>query len=188
MYDFVNNFKETHLNSDTLQQASLLHENLSQLKMAHMFTDPARIFLTVLTSMVLHSGTVKCVSILHNDVTTRVLGGILGGGGTSCLYLHAIRSRPKVGVYIPVTLKFLPGGGPVLPHAHVWMSLQSPTLFPGIGQKSAIKHQHFSLFEWFRKNFLKKSIIWRVFNPARFRSAWEFSQFCQYYWRCYCQR
>jgi len=31
-------------------------------------------------------------------------------GGTSCLYLNAISSRPKVGVYIPVTLKFWPGG------------------------------------------------------------------------------
>jgi len=46
-------------------------------------------------------------------------------GGTSCLYLHAIRSRPKVGVYIPVTLKFWPGGTspppPSPPHAHVWL-------------------------------------------------------------------
>jgi len=48
---------------------------------------------------------------------TRVLGGVFGGG-TSCLYLHAIRSRPKVGVYIPVTLKFCPPP-PVPPHAHV---------------------------------------------------------------------
>jgi len=36
--------------------------------MAHMFTYPARIFLTVLTSMVLNSGTVKYVSILHNEL------------------------------------------------------------------------------------------------------------------------
>jgi len=36
-------------------------------------------------------------------------------GGTNCLYLHAIRLRPKVGVYIPVTLKFWPGGGPAPP-------------------------------------------------------------------------
>jgi len=41
--------------------------------------------------------------------------GFFLGGGTSCLYLHARRSRPKVGVYIPVKLKFWPGGRPVPP-------------------------------------------------------------------------
>jgi len=34
---------------------------------------------------------------------TRVLGGFFWGEGTSCLYLHAISSRPNVGVYVPVT-------------------------------------------------------------------------------------
>jgi len=49
-------------------------------------------------------------STKYRVLTTRV-HGVFGGGGTTCLYLHAIRSRPKVGVYIPVTLKFWPGGG-----------------------------------------------------------------------------
>jgi len=54
--------------------------------------------------------------------TTRVLGGFFLGGGTSCLYLHAIRSRPTDRGYIPVTLKFWPGGDqpPQSPHAYVW--------------------------------------------------------------------
>jgi len=39
-------------------------------------------------------------------MTTRVLGGFFLGGGLG----DTIRSRPKVGVYIPVTLKFWPGG------------------------------------------------------------------------------
>jgi len=55
--------------------------------------------------------------------TNNVRPHVCLGGGTSCLYLHAIRSRPKVGVYIPVTLKFWPWRGPVPPqsppHAHV---------------------------------------------------------------------
>jgi len=57
--------------------------------------------------------------------TTRVRGGV--SGGTSCLYLHAISSRPKVGVYIPVTLKFWPWGTipPSPPHAHVWCQLSN---------------------------------------------------------------
>jgi len=48
--------------------------------------------------------------------------GVFSGGRGSCLNLHFISSRPKVGVYIPVKLKFWPlGASPPPPRAHVWL-------------------------------------------------------------------